>query len=192
MTAKLNDRRRATRVPVLLSVHYETVASSEGAQTVDVSRSGLFLGTKDPLPVGTHLELRIGETSKVKVRVARVVEPDVGGQRTPGMGCAILEADDAATIAIAKELARTPAREVKVVLDGAWPAPVPLARRTRDARNGAAFASKPSGAATDHATAAESTEAATAVQAGGGDKRSKKDKKRQKGGKTDLFSEKPE
>jgi len=198
MTAKSNDRRRAPRAPVLLSVQYETVASTEGAQTVDISRSGLFLGTKQPLPVGTQLELIIGESSRLKVRVQRVVEPDVAGNRTPGMGCLILEADDAATAALANEMAHAPAREVKVVLGGHWPAAVPLSPKHALPAYAAASAtssikSKPAEAA--HAAkgnGAPASEAKAAPQQAGADKKSKKDKKKQKGQKADLFAEKPE
>jgi hypothetical protein len=117
------DRRRADRAPVPMSVDYESSVTSGGAQTVDVSAGGLFLGSRDPLPVGTILRVRFGEAS-LRVRVARVVEPDAGSPRPPGMGCAILEADPAARKALEAHLAKRNRPRVPVSVDGPWPEPL--------------------------------------------------------------------
>src|SRR5262245_61268880 len=91
MMRKTNERRRSPRAPVLMSVGYEADVVKGDAQAVDLSSAGLFLGTSNPLPVGTVLRLRFGAVS-LRVRVARVVEPGTP-RRTAGMGVAIVDID---------------------------------------------------------------------------------------------------
>src|SRR5205823_3298652 len=95
MMRKTHERRRAPRAPVLMSVGYEADVLKGDAQAVDLSSAGLFLGTANPLPVGTVLRLSFGSVS-LRVRVARVVEPGAGpapAGRRPGMGVAIVDID---------------------------------------------------------------------------------------------------
>jgi hypothetical protein len=110
-----------------MSVDYEAGLVKGGANAVDVSPAGLFLGTPNPLPVGTLLQLRLGETT-LRVRVARVVEADAAAERTPGMGVAIVEIDSEGRKALRAQLkgggGRGLSRRVPVVIDEAWPDPV--------------------------------------------------------------------
>jgi hypothetical protein len=178
MTAKPSDRRRAPRAPMLMSVEYESVGSTESAETIDVSRSGLFLGTRTPLPVGTELSVRLKPKGTLRVRVMRVVEGDPTSSRTPGMGVRILDSDETTTLALANHLARSPRRRVEVTLVGEWPAPVPAVKVFRSERATA----QPKPPASNAAKEPERNEA----RKGG------KKKHKHKNGKRDLFGGSPE
>jgi hypothetical protein len=106
-----------------MTVDYESPTKAGDAETVDVSASGLFLRTRHPLPVGTVLQIRFGEAS-LRARVARVVEPDSSGRRTPGMGVAIFEADTQAEAMLREHLRRHEHPRVRVTVDEPWPEPL--------------------------------------------------------------------
>jgi uncharacterized protein (TIGR02266 family) len=61
----------------------------------DISRSGVFIRSEDPLPVGTKVDLRftviVGDFETIEGigEVVRVVEP--GGEQPPGMGVVFTE-----------------------------------------------------------------------------------------------------
>jgi hypothetical protein len=134
MIKKPSERRREPRAPFLMSVQFESSNLSGGAQTVDISSKGLFLGTRNPLPVGTLLNVHLGD-ARVRVRVARVVEADDALGVTPGMGCSILEADPEARRALRAHLARTDRPRVRVVpVVERWPDPHAQSDRPARAR----------------------------------------------------------
>jgi hypothetical protein len=142
MMRKSHDRRRAPRTPVLMSVRYEGEVLSGGAEAVDVSPAGLFLGTREPLPVGTVLRLRIGE-APLRVRVVRVVEGE-GSGRTRGMGVAILEIGPEARKALEQHLGKARPERVPVVVEkgSRWPEPVTHGAEPDPPANGAARKSR--------------------------------------------------
>ncbi len=93
------NKRRAERLENELSVTYRTVDGFISDWATNISRGGLFINSRDPLPVGTVVRLIISlpDTAfpfHLAGRVVRVVAPDNAGNEAPGMGIEFIEADE--------------------------------------------------------------------------------------------------
>lgn len=68
------DRRRSVRVPTRLRVRYAVGPGFERSPLTKLSRCGAFVETRQPLPVGSRLSLRIAiEESGEEIEVPAVV-----------------------------------------------------------------------------------------------------------------------
>ncbi len=91
--AELDDERRnEPRLDATLCVHYKSLDELVVAYTTDMSSGGLFVSTRDFIPVGSVVELEIelpddGVTVRTLARVAHVVDT---GERA-GMGMEFLK-----------------------------------------------------------------------------------------------------
>jgi uncharacterized protein (TIGR02266 family) len=86
-------RRGAERVRV--NREFDTMEEFIAEYVSDISRSGVFIRSDDPLPKGTRVDLRFTvvdedmETIEGIGEVTRVVAP--GGEKAPGMGVVFVE-----------------------------------------------------------------------------------------------------
>ena len=91
------ERRRSPRVPTRLTCSFDSLGLFEQALITNMSRGGVFLRTKTPLPVGTKLKLRIRVEPNTDLEVeSEVVSNDVGpalGAARRGMGLRFTETD---------------------------------------------------------------------------------------------------
>lgn len=87
------NRRREQRVVV--NREFESIEEFISEYVSDISRTGAFIRSDDPLPVGTRVDLRFTviagdfETIEGIGEVVRVVAP--GGGEPPGMGVVFTE-----------------------------------------------------------------------------------------------------
>ena len=96
------DTRKDKRAPVSLKVRFKSATVDQFIEqySMDISRGGLFIKSKSPMPVGTLLkfEFQLKDESRLIQGVGRVVwmrmaeqssEPD----RPPGMGVKFIKMD---------------------------------------------------------------------------------------------------
>jgi type IV pilus assembly protein PilZ len=90
--------RKSERLQHELLVAYRTVGSFITDWAVNISRGGIFINTRNPMPVGTIVKLKISLpdaafpfdlTGKV-IRMA----PHIEGGETPGMGIEFVDIDE--------------------------------------------------------------------------------------------------
>ena len=74
------ERRSSLRVPTRLNCTFESIGTLQKAIITNLSRTGMFINTSSPLPIGTKLDLciLIEETSEEMEVSAKVVSNDVG------------------------------------------------------------------------------------------------------------------
>ncbi|MFN7131121.1 MAG: TIGR02266 family protein [Myxococcales bacterium] len=96
-----NDRnkRRADRLHHELLVAYRTVDGFITDWAVNISKGGIFINTRTPLPVGTTVRLIVSLPDAafpfdLTGRVARVSEFDNSSNEVPGMGIEFVDVDD--------------------------------------------------------------------------------------------------
>lgn len=100
-------RRQAERV--VINHEFRTIEEFISEYVSDISRTGVFIRTDDPLPVGTKVDLRFTvidedfETVEGIGEVTRVVPP---GQPGPGMGVVFVELTNASRGLIERLLTR--------------------------------------------------------------------------------------
>ena len=88
-------RERRAEARVVVNREFESIEEFISEYVSDISRSGAFIRSDDPLPVGTKVDLRFTvitgdfETIEGIGEVVRVVSP--GGQDSPGMGVVFTE-----------------------------------------------------------------------------------------------------
>lgn len=86
------------RIEVRRTINHEfsSVEQFISEYVTNMSRSGVFIKSDDPLPIGTHVNLKFTvilddlETIEGVGEVVRVVDPGRDGQ-TPGMGVVFVE-----------------------------------------------------------------------------------------------------
>lgn len=109
----MSDRRRPTRrrdERVAVNREFATIEEFISEYVSDISRSGVFIKSDDPLPVGTKVDLRFTvvvddfETIEGIGEVARVVPP--GGPQPPGMGVVFTELTPSSRALIDRLLSR--------------------------------------------------------------------------------------
>lgn len=89
------ERRDSVRVPIRLKIGVVGPEGSRDAVVTNVSRSGLFINTAFPEPVGTRIDLRlrVASTGELLEIPGRVVSNHVGrdlSKRKLGMGVCFL------------------------------------------------------------------------------------------------------
>ena len=88
-----SSRRQADRVAV--NHEFQSIEEFITEYVSDISRTGVFIRSDDPLPVGTKVDLKFTvidvdfETIEGVGEVTRVVAP--GGAEPPGMGVVFVE-----------------------------------------------------------------------------------------------------
>ncbi|MFO0594302.1 MAG: PilZ domain-containing protein [Myxococcaceae bacterium] len=93
MTGTVDRRIEARRS---INHEFSSVEQFISEYVINMSRSGVFIKSDDPLPIGTHVNLKFTvilddlETIEGIGEVVRVVHPDTPGQ-TPGMGVVFVE-----------------------------------------------------------------------------------------------------
>lgn len=106
------NRRRDDRVVV--NREFESIEEFISEYVSDISRSGAFIRSDDPLPIGTRVDLRFTviagdfETIEGIGEVVRVVPP--GGNEPPGMGVVFTELTSYSQKLVARLLTRARAR----------------------------------------------------------------------------------
>jgi uncharacterized protein (TIGR02266 family) len=89
----MSEKRAAERLTV--NREFETIQEFIAEYVSDISRTGVFIRSDDPLPVGTRVDLRFTviagdfETIEGIGEVVRVVE--AGGDEATGMGVVFVE-----------------------------------------------------------------------------------------------------
>lgn len=91
--------RRADRLQHELLVAYRTVDGFITDWAVNISRGGLFINARNPLPVGTTVRLIISLPDAafpfdLSGKVVRVNEFDNPNNQVPGMGIQFLDVDE--------------------------------------------------------------------------------------------------
>jgi uncharacterized protein (TIGR02266 family) len=93
-----SNKRRAARLQHEIPVAYRSVGSFLTDWATNISEGGLFINTRNPLPVGTAVKLLIqlpGASSfQLDGRVTRVTEFDNHANMVPGMGVEFTGVDD--------------------------------------------------------------------------------------------------
>ncbi len=103
--AKADNKRRANRLYHELPVAYRTVGSFLTDWATNISKGGLFINTRKPLPVGTVVKLIVQLPSAqlpfdLTGRVTRVTAYDNHVNMVPGMGIEFTDIDPAKRDAI--------------------------------------------------------------------------------------------
>jgi type IV pilus assembly protein PilZ len=96
---KAKQPRRADRLQHELLVAYRTVDGFITDWAVNISRGGIFINTRNPLPVGTTVRLIISLPDAafpfdLSGRVTRVNEFDNPSNQVAGMGIEFIDIDD--------------------------------------------------------------------------------------------------
>ncbi len=75
MSEVMSDRRDAPRYPLILSAEVVEITSGAtlNARSSDVSRSGCYIDTLNPIPVGSQVKVQLRRGEAVFETVARVV-----------------------------------------------------------------------------------------------------------------------
>ena len=93
------NKRRATRLHHEIPVAYRSVGSFLTDWATNISRGGLFINTRKPLPVGTSVKILVqlpGASFPCQLggRVTRITEYDNRANMVPGMGVEFTDIDD--------------------------------------------------------------------------------------------------
>src|SRR5215470_748344 len=75
MPGTMNDRRDAKRLPLILAVEVVEVSSGTrlSARTSDVSRTGCYVDTLNPIPTGTVVRVKFNHNGEQLDLLARIV-----------------------------------------------------------------------------------------------------------------------
>lgn len=93
-----------------INVEFDSLGNLLSEYLTNVSRSGAFIQTRDPWPVGTRLRLRftiLADDPEILEGAAQVVRVS---EDPPGMGVAFLELTEPSKALIDKILKRRPAK----------------------------------------------------------------------------------
>lgn len=80
------ERRSSIRVATELACSYGALPRSRDAAVTDLSRSGAFIRTDEPLPVGSELWVRIDDERGLRVELSAVVATNLETAGKRGMG----------------------------------------------------------------------------------------------------------
>ena len=94
------NKRRAARLHHEIPVAYRSVGSFLTDWATNISRGGLFINTRKPLPVGTPVKILVQLPGapfpfQLSGRVTRITEYDNRANMVPGMGVEFTDVDDA-------------------------------------------------------------------------------------------------
>ena len=107
-----STRRQSDRV--LINHEFQTIEEFITEYVSDISRTGVFIRSDDPLPTGTKVDLKFTvidedfETIEGVGEVTRVVPP--GGSEAPGMGVVFVELTNASKSLVERLLTRRGAK----------------------------------------------------------------------------------
>ncbi len=95
-----DNKRKALRLHHEIPVAYRTVGSFLTDWATNISRGGLFINTRKPLPVGTDVKILVQLPGtafpyQLEGRVTRVTEFDNHANMVPGMGVEFTSVDEA-------------------------------------------------------------------------------------------------
>jgi uncharacterized protein (TIGR02266 family) len=95
-----DNKRRAARLHHEIPVAYRTVGSFLTDWATNISQGGLFINTRNPLPVGTGVKILIQLPGtafpfELEGRVTRVTAFDNRANMVPGMGIEFMQLEDA-------------------------------------------------------------------------------------------------
>jgi uncharacterized protein (TIGR02266 family) len=95
-----DNKRRAARLHHEIPVAYRSVGSFLTDWATNISRGGLFINTRKPLPVGTAVKILVqlpgaSFPCHLSGRVTRITEYDNRANMVPGMGVEFTEVDEA-------------------------------------------------------------------------------------------------
>jgi hypothetical protein len=102
----MGERRAAPRRAANLPIQYRLVGESQVEDIRDISRSGVFVTCREPLPLGSRIEMSIPEVPQGLLRVeCTVVRVVWGGRirgilRDPGMALRFEDLDEKKQIRI--------------------------------------------------------------------------------------------
>ncbi len=93
------NKRRSARLHHELPVAYRSVGSFLSDWATNISRGGLFINTRKPLPVGTVVKLiiQLPDTAfpvDIKGKVTRVTEFANRANQVPGMAIEFIDVDE--------------------------------------------------------------------------------------------------
>jgi uncharacterized protein (TIGR02266 family) len=112
------DRRGSVRVPVRLTVDFESYGEVRKSLMTNFSRGGLFIATDSPLPMGTPLRIRLqieemGQRIELSAEVvSQNIGPDLRSQEA-GMGVRFAKLSDSDHDAIDELYRRAFQREME-------------------------------------------------------------------------------
>jgi type IV pilus assembly protein PilZ len=91
MKTGADNKRKATRLHHEIPVAYRSVGSFLTDWATNISQGGLFINTRNPLPVGTSVRILLQlpgepEAAGIEAKVTRVTEYDNHHNMVPGMG----------------------------------------------------------------------------------------------------------
>lgn len=94
-----DNKRKALRLHHEIPVAYRTVGSFLTDWATNISRGGLFINTRKPLPVGTDVKILVQLPGtafpyQLEGRVTRVTEFDNHANMVPGMGVEFTSVDE--------------------------------------------------------------------------------------------------
>ncbi|HEX9401530.1 MAG TPA: TIGR02266 family protein [Anaeromyxobacter sp.] len=94
-----DNKRRAARLHHEIPIAYRTVGSFLSDWATNISLGGLFINTRNPLPVGTAVKILVqlpGASFPFQLggRVTRVTEFDNHANMVPGMGVEFTDVDE--------------------------------------------------------------------------------------------------
>lgn len=106
-----DNKRKALRLHHEIPVAYRSVGSFLTDWATNISRGGLFINTRKPLPVGTDVKILVQLPGtafpyQLEGRVTRVTEFDNHANMVPGMGVEFTTVDEAKRREIDKFVAR--------------------------------------------------------------------------------------
>lgn len=121
-----SKQRQSDRLQHELLVAYRTVDNFVTDWATNISKGGLFINTRSPMPVGTIVRLMISLPDAafpfdLKGRVIRVNEYDNPGNLVPGMGVEFLDIDEEKRLRIERFVERLRAE----LPDSVMPNPAP-------------------------------------------------------------------
>jgi type IV pilus assembly protein PilZ len=99
MRQSADNQRRAARLHHEIPVAYRTVGSFLTDWATNISQGGLFINTRNPLPVGTEVKILVQLPGasfpfQLEGRVTRVTAFDNPSNLVPGMGVEFTDADE--------------------------------------------------------------------------------------------------
>ena len=97
----LPDKRLEKRLPTQLDVRYQSLEGFISDYSMNISQGGLFISTRNPLPLGTRIALKVGIPDaevpmNIEGEVVWVSEYDKKSKSNliPGMGIQFRNLDD--------------------------------------------------------------------------------------------------
>ena len=106
------EKREAPRIEVKLMVDLKTTYIYSTASVLNISRTGLFIKTPNPLPEGSEIEIGIyfGNDKKAQIfkAIVRWQRSKSMGMVPAGMGVKLLEPDMDLLDTLAKDIQRLP------------------------------------------------------------------------------------